>query len=326
MNKRTRNQLIIMVIIVSVFVSIAGCGRNVTAKTNSNIAVITKSTTSTFFKVVFDGAHNAANEYEIEVTCEGPDDENDYQAQNELIEAAIDNRVGAIVISAIDKEKSTELLEKAQEEGIHVVVIDSGINSDLVEASVETDNYEAGKKMAEALLESKDIGSKRIGIVNFNSDSKNVLEREDGFVDTIEASGMTEIVGRIQVNSNVGEAKEEALKFIEENQEMDIIVSFNEWTTLGVGFAIKEKGLQDQIQVVGFDNNVISVAMLESGEIDGLIVQNPYEMGYLGVEIACRLMRGEQLEEAIVTTDIKYITRENLYEEDSQKLLFPLAE
>lgn len=323
MGKRTRSQLIVMLLIMSILM-ITGCGKDKVTSNRRNIAVITKSTSSTFFELLFDGAYKAAEEYDVDVTCEGPDNENDYLAQNEMIEMAMENEVGAIVISAIDKDKSTKILQEAKNQGIYVVVIDSGINSNLVEASIETDNYDAGKKMAEALLLEGDVSCEKIGIVNFNGSSANILEREKGFVSVVEEHEESEIVGQVYVGVNVGEAKKAALQLIDEHEDIDVIVTFNEWTTLGVGYAVKERELQNEIEVIGFDSNVISVSMLESGEIDGLIVQNPYEIGYLGVEVAYQLMNGNALEETEIITDIKYITRENMNEESSQKILFPL--
>ncbi len=326
MKKQSNKKLLAVFVILSLITMLGACGNTRTSDVPEKIsvAVITKTTTSKFFKIVYSGAKTAASEYNIEVTCDGPDNENDYEKQNELIEKAMEDEVGAIVISAIDKDNSIKLLEKAKQKGIHVIVIDSGINSDLVEARIETDNYDAGRKMALALIEEKNFEGRKIGIVNFNSDSENVLGRESGFIDTIEMNGNAEIIGKINVDSNVAKAKNGALDFIDTYPDIDTIVTFNEWTTLGVGYAIEERELQDEIKVIGFDNNVISVAMLESGEIDGLIVQNPYAMGYLGVEIAYQLIKGNALEETDITTDIMYITRANLYDQASQEILFPL--
>ena len=314
----------IVLLVIGVLTNITGCaGKSVTTKANnSNIAVITKSTTSTFFQLVFEGAKKAADEYQVEVTYEGPDYESDYSTQNELIEKAIKNEVGAIVISAIDKTKSIDLLEKAKDQGIYVIVIDSGIEEDLAAAKRETDNYEAGEMMAKVILENKEVYCGNIGLVNFDSYSENIINRERGFEDAIKDSEDAHIIGRVIVDSNIGTAKNRALEFIDEYPEVDTIVSFNEWTTLGVGYAIKERNLQNEIQVIGFDGNVISMEMLESGEIDGLLIQNPYEMGYLGVELACQLMEGESLEQKEITTGITYVTTENIDELDNYDIQF----
>ena len=82
----------------------------------------------------------------------------------------------------------------------------------------------------------------------------------------------------------------------------------------------------DRIQVVAFDSNVVSVGMLETGEVDALIVQNPYAMGYLGVETAANLMNGQTGGPSVVDTATTIVTRENMYEPESQKILFSFEE
>ena len=83
-------------------------------------------------------------------------------------------------------------------------------------------------------------------------------------------------------------------------------------------------GIGEETAVVAFDSNVVSVGMLETGEVDALIVQNPYAIGYLGVEHAYRLINGLLVAEKDVDTATTIITKENMYEEESQKVLFPV--
>ena len=74
--------------------------------------------------------------------------------------------------------------------------------------------------------------------------------------------------------------------------------------------------------MVAFDCNVVSVGMLETGEVDALIVQNPYAMGYLGVENAYNLINGQSIEKKEVDTSLMIVTKENMYDDESQRLLF----
>ena len=134
------------------------------------------------------------------------------------------------------------------------------------------------------------------------------------------------IVDTINVNSTIDSAKEEAGKLLERIPEINVLVTFNEWTSLGVGYAVKEAGLADSVRVVAFDSNVVSVDMLETGEVDALIVQNPYAMGYLGVENAYRLLGGHDLDEREVNTSTHLVTKENMYSEESQRMLFSFDE
>ena len=102
--------------------------------------------------------------------------------------------------------------------------------------------------------------------------------------DALKKDERATIVESVNARSTIDSAKSATLRMLEEHPEINVLVTFNEWTSLGVGYAIQELEAGDRIRVVAFDSNVISVDMLESGEVDALIVQNPYAMGYIGVE------------------------------------------
>ena len=82
-------------------------------------------------------------------------------------------------------------------------------------------------------------------------------------------------------------------------------------------------GLSEDVFLVGFDSNVATVDGLQEGSVDALIVQNPYAMGYLGVESAYKLLSGQGSSlERTVDTSTKIVDRRNLFTMDSQKALF----
>lgn len=285
------------------------------------IAVITKSTGSNFFKTLFAGASTASIEYNVNVTLEGPENEEDYETQNRLLEQAIKNKAKAIVLSAIDYNKSVEIVERAVDAGIYVVTVDSSINTDKISAYIGTDNYEAGREAGEALL--KTPGNLNLGLVNFDVNSYNGQERERGVMDVVAENPRIRVIADINVPSNITDTESQTAAMLTGHKEINAVVTFNEWTTLGVGYAVSELGLKDQTTVVGFDNNVISVGMLETGEMDALIVQNPYAMGYLGVETAWNLISGKEVPKKKIQTETMTATRENMFDTASQKLMFP---
>ena len=294
-------------------------------KSQVYVAVITKSTTSEYWKTTFAGANAAGAEYNLKVTYDGPENEEDYETQNEMIRKAVSDGADAIVFSAVDYNANASAIDEAVGKGVKVVVIDSDVNSDLVSCRISTDNYKAGQMVGEAVV-SGDEDTFNVGIVNFDQNSENGQQREKGFRDSVEGNGKVSIISAVHVNSTTEEAKQATIKMIEENPEINIIVTFNEWTSLGVGYAVQELGVAEKVRVVAFDSNVVSVGMLETGEVDALIVQNPYAMGYLGVEYACMLANGEKIKETDIDTTTTLITRENMYVPDNQKVLFPFEQ
>ena len=92
--------------------------------------------------------------------------------------------------------------------------------------------------------------------------------------------------------------------------------------TLGIGNAIHTLGCADRVRGVGFDSNIRSVGQLECGEMDALIVQNPFAIGYLGVRNAALLASGDDIGSAEIATDMTTVTQSNMFDADIQKILF----
>lgn len=320
---------------VSIMVSILGCllmGYLVTNLVGKNkndrdvakhyVAIIGKSTQSAFFKAVFAGATAASTEYNLTVSYEAPSNEEDQKMQNNLINQAVKNGAEVIVLSAVDYNANAKAVEDAASQGVKIIVIDSDVNSNVVGYRIGTDNYQAGKMAGEAALTCKDE-ILNIGIVNFDKNSANGQQREEGFKDKISEDKRVNMVKTIYVKSNIAAAKKATKELLTAHPEINVVTTFNEWTSLGVGYAISELGLKNEVTVVAFDNNVISVEMLEGGEVDALIVQNPYAMGYLGVEYAYKYIYELPITEEEIDTSTMLVTRETMYDEVCQRILFP---
>ncbi len=289
--------------------------------TKPYVAIITKSTTSAYWKSTLAGANAASTAYNINISFDGPENEEDYVTQNEMIRKAVADGAKAIVFSAIDYNANAAAINEAAAAGVKIVVIDSAVNSNRVSCSISTDNYAAGKMVAEAVLADSNPELK-VGIVNFDKNSENGQKREAGFRDGVAGDSRVEIVDSIHVISTTEDTKEDTIAMLAAHPEINVIVTFNEWTSLGVGYAVEELGLEDKTHVVAFDSNVISVGMLETGAVDALIVQNPYAMGYLGVEYANALINDVPFAELDVTTDTTLVTKENMYTPAVQRVLF----
>lgn len=259
--------------------------------------------------------------------CEGPDGdgEEDYEAQNEMIDRAIREQVDALLFSAIDFEKNAEAIDRAAKAGIRIVVVDSPVNSEAVECYIGTDNYEAGCMAGEEVL-GNPAENLNIGIVNFDKSTENGQLREKGFRDTVLNDDRANITASINVKSTITDAREGTERMLLDNPQINVIVTFNEWTTLGSGDAVEALGAGERTQVVAFDSNVKSIGMLEKGNVDALIVQNPYAMGYLGIEQINTLLNGQKPEKKETATSSILVTRENMYDDKSQKALFSFEE
>lgn len=308
-------------LLLSITFLLYGCGNKAGETEKHYVAIIAKSTESTFWKSVFAGAGAAATEYNLNITCEGPKTEEDYEGQNRLVADAVENGAEVIIFSSVDFDGNAEAINQAAAKGVKIVVIDSDVNSDAVSTRIGTDNYQAGCVAAEAAL-SDNRDSLHIGIVNYAVYTANGQQRENGFRQTIEQNERVKSIHTTNVVSTTEDARQGTIKLLQKYPDINVIATFNEWTSLGVGWAIRELGRADDITVVAFDSNVVSVGMMETGEVDALVVQSPYVMGYLAVEAAHELILGQKPENTHINTDIKLVTKENMFDADSQRILF----
>lgn len=299
----------------------SGCKDNGDEK--KEIAVIVKATDSDFWHGVKSGVDAAATEYNVSVTFEGPRNEEDYSAQNKLIEDAVKSGAGAIVLSAIDYKNNADAVNKAVRAGTKVVTIDSNVDSNLVSMFIGTDNEEAGKAAAAAAISGFAPESEiRIGLVNYYKSTDNGMRREQGFRDYIDSVSNAAVSAAVNVDGNIQSATDGAAALMHDHPEINVLVGFNEWTTLGVGNTVKNLGLTDCVRAVGFDTNTASLEMLEAGIMDALIVQNPFAIGYLGVQNAEKLLSDNSAENQNIYTAVTTVTKDNMFDKDIQKLIF----
>ena len=234
----------------------------------------------------------------------------------------MENGAEAVVFSAIDFENNASAIDAASEQGVQIVAIDSSVDSQAVSTYIGTDNYAAGRMAAQAALDRVE-GALEVGIVNYDISSANGQERERGAVEQFEQSGRANIRAVINTLAQAESARADTAALLAEHPEINVLLAFNEPTSVGAAQAVEDLGRSEDIFLVGFDSNVMTVDGLQEGSVDALVVQNPYAMGYLGVESAYKLLSGNGNDlEATVDTSTQIVDRENLFTMDSQKALF----
>ncbi len=315
-----RSRLAAVCVLISALL-LGGCGATAATEQHT-VALVAKSTQTEFWLSVFAGAEAAATEYNLKLTITGPETEEDYEAQNRMVADAVAAGAEALVFSAIDYENNASAIDDAARAGVKIVAIDSSVASEMVSTYIGTDNYAAGRMAAQAALERVE-GELTVGIVNYDISSANGQEREHGAVDLLQESGRAEVAAVINTLAEAGQAKADTEAMLAEHPEINVLLAFNEPTSVGAAEAVSALGLSESVFLVGFDSNVVTVDGLQEGSVDALVVQNPYAMGYLGVESAYKLLagQGDSLEKT-VDTSTQVVDRENIFTMDSQKALF----
>jgi ribose transport system substrate-binding protein len=121
---------------------------------------------------------------------------------------------------------------------------------------------------------------------------------------------------------DVEQSRMAAVQLIKEHPDLKVIYATNQPGTIGACQAIDELGVGNKVQLVGFDYFEGADNYLSSGVLDAVIAQNPYNMGYLGVRYAKKLVTGEAVASS-VDTGATLITPDNMNDEDIRFLVNP---
>ena len=135
--------------------------------------------------------------------------------------------------------------------------------------------------------------------------------------------GFSPVAGVMNCKGDVNTAKEQTMQMLQEHPEIKIVFATNESSTLGVCQAIQELDFDpDEINVIGFNSNEAEIQYLRAGILDALVVQNPYNMGYLGVYYAGNLVNGTSIA-GNIDTGVTFVTAENIDNDEIQLILDP---
>ncbi|MFC1561021.1 substrate-binding domain-containing protein [Candidatus Latescibacterota bacterium] len=288
-----------------------------------SIAVIPKGTTHEFWKSINAGAIKASRELGVAVIWKGPLREDDREEQIQVVETFVSSKVDAIVLAPLDDRALILPVREAREQNIPTIIIDSDLQGDYHVSFIATDNYKGGVLAAERIGEL--LGGKgRLVIIRYQEGSASTTAREAGFLDTIK-SRFPDI--EILSDNQYAGATTETAQRVAENLlnrfgELDAYFSPNESSTFGSLRAIQDIGLAGKIIFVGFDSSIRLIEAMEKGEIHGLVLQNPFKMGYVGVKTAHAYLKGEKVEKRI-DTGVVLATPENMNDPEIKQLLNP---
>ena len=287
------------------------------------IAVIPKGMTHEFWKSIHAGAARAGQELGVDIMWKGPQKEDDRAQQITVVEDVISRGVKGIVLAPLDDRALINPVRDAAREGIPVIIIDSGLQGQDYVSFVATDNFQGGVLAARRLGELLK-GKGEIFLIRYQEGSASTMERERGFLETVlkEFPGLKLLVKDQYAGATTETAFQLAENLLSRFPDVQGIFCPNESSTFGTLRALQEHGLAGKIFFVGFDSSPKLVQALRDGQINGLIHQNPMKMGYLGVSLMVKHLRGETVPK-VVDTGVYLVTRDNMDEPEIRALISP---
>jgi len=318
-----KNTLVLPLLAVAA-VLVSGCNKkpaenSPAAETKHTIAVIPKGTTHIYWQSVKAGAEAAGKEFGYEIQWNGPERETDRERQIQIIEDFIVQKVDGVVLAPLDKDALVPSVEKLAGLKIPTAIIDSGIATDKYVTFAATDNYQGGVLAAERM--SQILGGKgNVIVLKYVPGSGSTTDRENGFIDTIgkEFPGM-KIVDSKYGQDTVETALQAAEDMLTRNKDVQGFYACNAPTAVAALQALQSQN-RPEIKMVCFDAEKALIDGLKAGQIDALIVQNPYKMGYEGVKAVALAIKGQPVEKKI-DTGVEVVTKPALDKPEIKTLL-----
>lgn len=307
-------------------ITLAGTVQTVPAADKPTIPIIVKDTTSFFWQIVFAGARKAGKDLDVNVPQLGAQSESDINGQIGILENAVSEKPAAVVIAPTQFAALGKPIDEAAKK-VKVIGIDSAADSKAFTSFLQTDNVQGGRVAADGLADAiKAKYGKAEGDVALITSLPGVGsldQRAKGFKEEIAAKypGLKLVADKV-ADGMATTGLNIMTDLITANPNLRGVFASNLIMAQGAGQAIAENKAADKIKLVGFDSDDKTVKFLADGTIVGLVVQDPFRMGYEGVKTALAASKGEKVP-ATVDTGVTLITKENMNTPRSQELLSP---
>src|SRR4026209_578615 len=298
-------------------------------KRKFTIAVIPKGTTHEFWKSIHAGSNKAASELtaqgtDVDVIWKGPLREDDREQQIQVVEGFAAQGVSGIVLAPLDNRALVRPVSDAGRAGVPTVIIDSGLESEDFVSFVATDNRKGGSLAADRMGQLLN-GKGKVLVLRYAEGSASTTEREEGFLDEIKQKFPE--IELVSTDQYAGATRDTAKRASENllnryGDQVQGIFTPNESSTAGMLLALEDIGKAGKIFFVGFDASQSFIDAMKTNQLNGIVVQNPFNMGYLGVRTMVDSLLGKPVEKKI-DTGVMLVTKENLQSPEVNSLLHP---
>ena len=321
----------------------------------SYVSIIGRFSGDSYWKEVEAGAKKAIadlnsalgykGEDKIKLTYSAPEIRDDVNEQINILDEELARYPVAIGIAAIDTTACTIQFDLASENGIPIITFDSGSDYQNVGSHIATDNMDATKTAAAQLAYAIEEAGE-VAVFVQDSISMTAKQRLQGFMDTISTEFPSISVVNVyhmdqldsvrqtivsEKNASLAEGQE---PLVAENLTQEDVVTYilEKYPNLKGIYAtnldatqlvagVLKKAERTDLKFVGFDGGEEQMKLLKDGTLNGLIVQNPFAMGYATVVAAARVSLGLG-NESVVDSGYTWVTTENMDIKEIKKMLY----
>jgi ribose transport system substrate-binding protein len=325
----TRSRAVAKFACVVVLLTLSACRKRDSAGKAYTLAVIPQGSTHEYWKSIHAGAQKAAQDLaaqgtNVNIIWKGPLREDDREQQTQVVEGFISQNVNGIVLAPFDSHALVRPVEEAASAGIPTVIVDSALDTPKIISFVATDNFQGGALAADQmgkLLRSRG----KVLLLRYQEGVASTQAREEGFVEKLKSAYPG--IELISSNQFAGPTRETARQASENlltryAGQIQGVFTPNESSTAGMLLALQDINKAGQVVFIGFDVSETFLAAMRNRQLQGIVVQNPFRMGELGVKTMIDHLQGRQVAPRI-DTGVMLVTPDNLETAEAQQLLHP---
>jgi ribose transport system substrate-binding protein len=305
------------------------CHRPADSGKSYTIAVIPQGSTHEYWKSIHAGAAKAAQDLgsdrvKINIIWKGPLREDDREQQTQVVEGFISQNVSGIVLAPFDSHALVRPVEEAAGAGIPTLVVDSALDTDKIVSFVATDNKSGGALAADQMGKLLN-GKGKVLLLRYQEGVASTRAREDGFVEKLKSAYPG--IELISSNQFAGPTRETAKQASENlltryGGQIQGVFTPNESSTAGMLLALEDINRAGKVTFIGFDVSDTFIDAMRNKKLQGIVVQNPFRMGELGVKTMVDHLQGKPVDKRI-DTGVMLVTADNMDNAEVQQLLHP---
>jgi ribose transport system substrate-binding protein len=290
------------------------------------IPVIVKDTTSFYWQIVLAGACQAGKDLQVNVPQLGAQSEADINGQISILENAVASKPAAVVIAPTEFKALGAPIDNAAK-SVPIIGIDSAADSQAFKSFLTTDNVQGGRVAADGLAEAIKAKTGKVAgnvaLITSLPGVGSLDQRAKGFKEELAAKYPDlKLVADKVADGMATTGLNITTDLLTANPDLVGIFASNLIMAQGAGQAIAENKVADKVALIGFDSDDKTLGYLEDGTIAGLVVQDPYRMGYDGVKTALAVSKGETVEKNI-DTGANLVTKANSTDPKIAALIHP---
>jgi ribose transport system substrate-binding protein len=313
-----RKQLLTSSLLAGSLLFSFGCGRS----HPRTVAVIPETTANELWEAAHAGVETAAIGTKWQVFWNGPSREDDVQRQIALVEHAIDAEDGGLILAPDHAVALTTLVHRAVSRGIPTVIVGSPLSVPPIArlAYIINDDAQGGVLAADRIGQLFS-GARTVAVLGINPDIIGSVQRAAAFKHRLnERFPSVHVVEELPGTFRLGQAEQDSEDVLNRYPKLDAMFTVDMNATRGAYIALKIKQRSKAVKLIGCDQDLDLLLYLRRGEIDSIVVQNTYQMGYRALNLIKSTVHGADISGVLRLSPL-LVTRDNVDQPEVQQML-----